>query len=100
MTACVRSCPLDGTWAAPTCGIVARMDRPSWSVSRWSVVALIGLLLLAYGPPAVDWFGLMVLVAIGWAIFHNVRRLDRAADAWRTPKSQSSPPLPPPPRPD
>lgn len=75
---------------------VTLMDRLSW----WSVIGLIALALLVSGPPMVDWFGLMVLVAIGWAILHSVRRLDRAMDPWRMPRADSSTPLPPPPRPD
>jgi hypothetical protein len=68
--------------------------------SRWSVLGLIVLPLLAYGPPMVDWFGLAVVVAIGWAILHSVRRLDRTMDPWRTPKGDSTTPLPPPLRSD
>jgi hypothetical protein len=68
--------------------------------SRWSVLGLFVLTLLAYGSPMVDWFGLAVLVAIGWAILHSVRRLDRTMDPWRTTKGDSTTPLPPPPRPD
>jgi hypothetical protein len=68
--------------------------------SRWSVLGLFVLTLLAYGPPMVDWFGLAVLVAIGWAILQSVRRLDRTMDAWWTTNGDSTTPLPPPPRPD
>ena len=79
---------------------VAAMDGSWWSVSRWSVLVLVAMLLLAYGPPMMDWFGLMILVALGWAIFHGVRTAERAMEPWRMREAESTTPLPPPPRPD